>query len=248
MDRLLEATARAERDHFWFRGFRRFVTPLLESSAGGRRDLLALDCGCGTGHNLHLLRRFGRAVGIDLTFSGLQYAASRGERQVARASAALLPFAAGVFDLVTSFDVIYSLPDEVERDALREMHRVLKPGGRLLLNVAAMPFLHGSHSVLSGEVRRYSNRDLRGRLESAGFTIDRLTYTNAVTLPITAGVRLVQRVRGHEASAAEISVPAMPVNGALAAALAMEALALRLVDMPAGSSLLCLATRPVNPR
>ena len=248
MDRLLEATARAERDHFWFRGFRRFVTPLLETSAGGRRDLLALDCGCGTGHNLRLLRRFGRAVGIDLTLSGLQYAVSQGERQVARASAGLLPFAAGVFDLVTSFDVIYSLPDEVERDALREMHRVLKPGGRLVLNVAAMPFLHGSHSVLSGEVRRYSKRDLRARLEAAGFTIDRLTYTNAVTLPITAGVRLVQRVRGHEASAAEISVPMTPVNGALAAALALEALALRVVDMPAGSSLLCLATRPVNPR
>jgi SAM-dependent methyltransferase len=248
MDRLLEATARAERDHFWFRGFRRFVTPLLETSAGGRRDLLALDCGCGTGHNLHLLRRFGRAVGIDLTLSGLQYAVSRGERQVARASAGLLPFATGVFDLVTSFDVIYSLPDEVERDALREMHRVLKPGGRLVLNVAAMPFLHGSHSVLSSEVRRYSKGDLRARLEAAGFTIDRLTYTNAITLPITAGVRLAQRLRGHQESAAEISVPMAPINAALTAALAVEAGALRVVDMPAGSSLLCLATKALTPR
>ena len=52
----------------------------------------------------------------------------------------------------------------------------------------------------------------------------------------------------HEASAAEISVPITPVNAALAAALAMEAVALRVVDMPAGSSLLCLATRPLNPR
>ena len=248
MDRLLEATARAERDHFWFRGFRRFVTPLLEESAAGRRDLLALDCGCGTGHNLHLLRQYGRAVGIDLTYSGLRYAVSHGERQVARASAGLLPFAAGVFDLVASFDVIYSLPDEVERDALREMHRVVKPGGRLVLNVAAMPSLHGSHSVLSGEIRRYSRRDLRTRLEGAGFTIDRLTYTNAATLPLTAGVRLVQRALGREASAAEISVPIAPVNAALTAALAVEALALKVVDMPAGSSLLCLATKPISPR
>ena len=171
MDRLLEATARAERDHFWFRGFRRFVTPLLDRAAAGRQDLLILDCGCGTGHNLQLLRRAGRAFGIDITFSGLKYAVSRGDRQVAQASAAHLPFADGRFDLVTSFDVIYSLPDDVEGAAVREMWRVLKPGGCLLLNVAAMPILHGSHSILSNEVRRYSKRGLRKRLESAGFRI-----------------------------------------------------------------------------
>jgi serine/threonine-protein kinase len=44
MDRLLEATARAEREHFWFHGFRRFVTPLLERASAGRRDLFSLDC------------------------------------------------------------------------------------------------------------------------------------------------------------------------------------------------------------
>ena len=70
MDRLLEATARAEREHFWFNGFRRFVGPLIEQAAAQRRDLRSLDCGCGTGNNLGLLRAYGHAVGIDLTFSG----------------------------------------------------------------------------------------------------------------------------------------------------------------------------------
>lgn len=244
MDRLLEATARAERDHFWFRGFRRFVAPLLDRAAAGRSGLVALDCGCGTGHNLHLLRRYGRAFGIDLTWSGLAYAAARGERHVARASAGLLPFGDATFDLVTSFDVIYSLPDEVERAAVAEMWRVLKPGGSLVLNVAALPLLHGSHSVLSGEVRRYSKPGLRTTLEAAGFAIERLTYTNATTLPITLAVRLAQRIGGAGESAAEISVPAAPVNAALDAILALEARALAFVNMPAGSSLLCLARRP----
>ncbi|HJR58008.1 MAG TPA: class I SAM-dependent methyltransferase [Vicinamibacterales bacterium] len=243
MDRLLEATARAERDHFWFRGLRRFVRPLLHRASGGRNDLRILDCGCGTGHNLNMLRRFGRAIGIDLTLSGLKYAASRGDGQLAQASADRLPFSAGIFDLVTSFDVIYSLPDEVERAAVAEMFRVLKPGGYLVLNVAAMPILHGSHSVLSGEIRRYSKPGLRRLLEAAGFQIDRLTYTNASTLPITAAVRFAQRLAGHQASAAEIGVPAAPVNAALGGMLALESLALRLVDMPAGSSLLALARK-----
>ena len=120
MIRLLEATARAERDHFWFRGFRRFVEPLV-ADAARRRALDILDCGCGTGHNLTWLRRYGRAYGIDLTWDGLQFARQRGERLTARATAAQLPFASERFDLVTSFDVLYALDDETERQAIAEM-------------------------------------------------------------------------------------------------------------------------------
>lgn len=244
MDRLLEATARAERDHFWFRGFRRFIAPLLERAAGGRRDLITLDCGCGTGHNLRTLRRYGRAVGIDITFSGLQYAAAQGELKVAQASATRLPFEDQTFDLVTSFDVIYALPDDMERQAIAEMWRVMKPGGHLLLNVAALEMLRGNHSVLGGEVRRYSRRTLRAALERGGFQLLRLTYTNTTILPLIAGVRFAQRLLGHEESAAEISVPPAPVNAALSGLLAVEAMALRAMNMPTGSSLLCLARRP----
>jgi SAM-dependent methyltransferase len=242
MDRLLEATARAERNHFWFRGFRRFVEPLVaEAARGGPAEIL--DCGCGTGHNLHLLRKYGRAYGIDLTWAGLQYAAAQGERQIARASAAALPFAGARFDLVTSFDVIYSLEDAIERAALGEMCRVLKPGGTLILNVAALDALRGNHSVLSGEVRRYSKRDLRRRLEAAGFLVTHSTYTNFSILPLVAAIRLKQRLSGHVESQDEISVPAAPVNAALSALLAVEAAALRFVNMPIGSSLLAVARK-----
>ena len=92
MDRLLEATARAERDHFWFHGFRRFVQPLLVQATEGVQAPRILDCGCGTGHNLKMLRQFGRAWGIDITWSGLAYARDGGERGVARASAPACPF------------------------------------------------------------------------------------------------------------------------------------------------------------
>ena len=246
MDRLLEATARAEREHFWFHGFRRFVAPLIERAAGGRQTLYSLDCGCGTGNNLALLRRYGHAVGIDLTFSGLKYATSRGDRSVAQASATELPFAGETFDLVGSFDVIYALPDAAEKAAVAEMFRVLKPGGFLVLNVAALPALRGNHSVLGGEVRRYTRRRLRWALERGGFTIERLTYTNFSILPIVATTRWLQRLAGHKESSREISVPPAPVNVALTAVLAIESLALRVVDMPLGTSVLCLARKPAS--
>ncbi len=244
MDHLLAATARAEARHFWFRGFRRFVTPLVAQAVAGLAAPAILDCGCGTGHNLGLLRRYGRAVGIDLTASGLAYARQHGERAVAQASAAALPFGDAAFDVVTSFDVIYALDDPTETAALGEMFRVLRPGGHLVLNAAAMAALTGNHSVLAGEVRRYSRPDLRARLERAGFQPLRITYTNASIAPLVAGVRLLQRLSGHRESGQEIAIPPAPINAVLSAMLAGEAAALRYVDMPFGSSLLALARRP----
>lgn len=243
MDRLLEATARAEHDHFWFRGFRRFVAPMLAAAVRDCPARAILDCGCGTGNNLKLLRRYGRAVGIDLTWTGLAFAHDRGERAVAQASATTLPFADASFDVVTSFDVIYALEDADEAGALSEMFRVLRPGGHLVINVAAMDLLKGNHSVLAGEVRRYSRASLSARLREHGFEVRRITYTNAAILPIVAAVRFIQRVSGHEESQDEITIPAAPINAALSAALAIEAAALRLVNMPFGSSLLALARK-----
>jgi len=243
-DQLLAATARAEAHHFWFHGFRGFVSPLLSRAVRHLPAPGILDCGCGTGHNLALLRKYGRAVGIDLTASGLAYATRRGERSVAQASAVALPFGSASFDVVTSFDVLQTLDDEAERTALSEMYRVMRPGGHLVINVAALALLTGNHSILAREVRRYNATMLADRLRAAGFAIRQLSYTNATITPLVGAVRLLQRIQGHRESAHEIAIPSPLVNTALAAILGVEAAVLRVVNMPFGSSLLALAQRP----
>jgi len=222
------------------------MAPLVAEAVRGRMSPRILDCGCGTGHNLRWLGTKGSAVGVDLNWTGLGFAKSCGAGAIAQATVADLPFADHTFDVVTSFDVIYSLEDGVETAAIAEMFRVLRPGGFLVLNVAAMEVLKGNHSVLANEVRRYSRATLGSRLDKAGFLIRRMSYTNATILPIVAAVRLAQRVSGHEESHQEISIPAAPVNAALTAALALEAGLLRFVDMPFGSSLMTLAEKPAT--
>ena len=247
VEHLLRATAGVEARHFWFRGFRRFVTPLIRTAVRGRTAPLILDCGCGTGANVELLGRFGRAYGFDLSEVGPRLAREAGGTSIARATVTAAPFPSGVFDLVTSFDVLYSLEEPDEQAAVAELFRVLKPGGFAIVNVAAMPILTGDHSVLSHERRRYSRSSLRRLLERAGFTIVRLTYTNATLFIPLAMLRAFHRWRGlaTEAEAQqEIRVPAAPVNSALSALLGVESLWLLAVDNPFGSSLLCLARKP----
>jgi len=242
---MLEATARAEERHFWFRGLRRNARYLLEAALGGRTPNLIVDCGTGTGRNLDWLSALGPAVGVELSQTGLKLGRTA-KRRLVRASVTRLPFADASVDVATSFDVLYCLEDAGEHDAVREMWRVLRPGGIALVNTAALEILHGSHSTLTQELRRYTRRRLSDLLAGAGFDVERLTFTNMATFPVTLAVRWADRLTGrvHTASDADLRVPPAPINGAFNAALAAESALLRLVNLPIGTSLLCVARKP----
>ena len=246
MDRLLEATSHAEARHFWFRGLRRFAGPLLEAAVAGLDRPRVLDAGCGTGWNLRTLAPLAGGHGIDLNRTGLGCARRAGLTRLARASVTALPFQDATFDLVTSFDVLYALTEVNARRAMSEMARVLRPGGTLVINVAALSILRGGHAVLAEELRRYDRRMLKAEVEEAGLQVVRLTYTNASLFPLILAARVAQRLAGlrtPEETGREISVPPAPVNALLDGALAVEAALLRVANLPFGSSLLCAARK-----
>jgi ubiquinone/menaquinone biosynthesis C-methylase UbiE len=216
-------------------------------AVAGRSSPRIIDCGCGTGSNLAMLREFGDAYGFDLTWNGLALGRQMGRTRIAQASIGAIPFSDQTFDVATSFDVFQCLPDPIERAAIVEMRRILKPGGQILLNVAALDILRGGHSVLSDEVRRYSKGRLRTIVEGAGFHVERLTFLNASLFPLMLPVRLWQRFTSGEQlppGESDITVPAAPVNAALSGLLAIESTLLGIADMPIGSSILCRARKP----
>jgi len=241
---MLEATAAAEENHFWFLHLRRTARSLLTSALAGIQPRLIVDCGAGTGRNLEWLSGFGPAVGIERSPTGLAYARKR-RRRILQGSVTHLPFADGAADVVTSFDVLYCLDDLEERQAVREMFRVLAFDGVAVINVAALDILHGSHSALTHEQRRYTRQRLAHRLEDAGFSIERVTYTNMMTFPLALAVRMSERVTGRAgtASDADLRVPAAPVNTALNTLLAAEHAWLRVMNLPIGSSVMAIARK-----
>jgi len=103
-----------------------------------------------------------------------------------------IAFAAHALDTVVSLDVLEHLQDD--RHVLGLFHRVLVPGGRLLLKVPAHPFLFGAIDEASSHLRRYRRRLLRERLVRAGFEVERLEHMNlAATVPYFVKSRILKR-------------------------------------------------------
>jgi len=244
MDNLLELTGRAEATHFWFRGFRKFIAPVIADVAKGRAGLRLVDCGCGTGHNLHLLRPHGAAIGFDLSAAGLVRARGRGGALV-RGDVTRIPLASSAFDVATSFDVLQCV--EADVDAVREMARIIRPGGVVVVTLAALDALRGDHAEVWQEVRRYTPASARRLVEAAGLTPERVSFMFASLFPLMMSVRLVQRLTrrfGRTVRAdTDIAVPIGPVNLLLTALVSAEAAITRHVPMPIGSSLLVVARK-----
>ena len=244
MDAMLRATARNEEDHFWFRGLRRHARLLLDAALDGRKITRIVDCGAGTGRNADWLRDYGYVVAVERSQTGVDAARAQG-RSMVRGSVTALPLRDASMDLATSFDVLYCLDDASEVQALREMHRVLKPGGLVIANAAALDILKGSHSALTMEVRRYTRTSLSNKLTAAGFRVRRVTFTNLTPFPFALGVRGLERLRGrhHEASDADLQTPAAPVNAIFDLTLRAEAAWLKVANLPIGTSVMAVAEK-----
>jgi SAM-dependent methyltransferase len=207
-----------------------------------------LDAGCGTGGNLRWLSRFGQAYGIDLAPQAVHFCQQRQLTTVSRASVLDLPFENESFDLVTSFDVIYHLGVSDDVAALRELRRVTRPGGAVLVRVPAAEWLRSEHDAAVHTRQRYSLEELKTKLARAGLIVEKASYANTLLFPAAALARLAARGGGpeksHGAERSDVRPAPAPVNAALGAVLDLEALWLRRGRFPAGLSALAVAVRP----
>jgi SAM-dependent methyltransferase len=235
----------AEERQWWYAGMRALslallAGPLLER-ARTSGPVTILDAGCGTGNNLRHLARYGRALGVDLSEEAVAFCRARGVA-AARAELLSLPFPDACFDCVTSLDVIYHRWVEDDAAAVREMARVLRPGGLLLLRVPALRILWGAHDEAVQSRHRYRRGEVRRLLEGAGLAVQRATYANTVLLPLVAARRGLDRLTGREGSDVGLLPP--PLEWAFRAVLMAEARFVRRFSFPIGTSVFALARKP----
>ena len=233
---------RVEQSHWWHIGRRKIIASFVEDicrRVTDRRPRI-LDVGCGTGANLLMLSKYGDAEGVDVSEDALAFCRERGLENVKLGAAEELPYDDGTFDLVTALDVVEHLDDDLA--GLREMRRVLRPGGRVLLFVPTFMFLWGLQDDVSHHRRRYRMPELRRVLEQAGFEIERTTYANITFFMPILAMRKLMRLTGIKAES-ENNINVSALNGVLARMLGAESRVLKYTNIPFGVSGLCVARK-----
>jgi ubiquinone/menaquinone biosynthesis C-methylase UbiE len=231
-----------EESHWFFVARRRILSRLLDETLGGVSNPRILDVGCGTGATMGFLERYGEVTGIDVSPQALKYAREQGRSRLCLAHGEHLPFVEGSFDLVTALDLLEHL--EQETVGLGEMWRVLRKEGRLLAMVPAFGFLWSDFDRFSGHYRRYTSRELRNKVESAGFEISRLSYFNTLLFPLVWGVRRFKTLVGRwRAFRSDLEMPTPGLNSLLASVFSLEGKLMAHWDLPFGVSLICIAAK-----
>jgi 2-polyprenyl-3-methyl-5-hydroxy-6-metoxy-1,4-benzoquinol methylase len=242
-ERLMHAMLAVDEQHWWYRGRRAILAgelARLRLPVGAE----VLDAGCGSGRTLLELASYGEVTGVDLSEDAAAVARRRGDFDVRIARLEQLPFDDETFDLVTCLDVIEHTPDDIV--ALRELRRVSKPQGQLMITVPAYQALWSRHDVANHHYRRYSRRSLRAAAQTAGWQIERMTSFNSLLLAPAAVIRLLQRNRPASGDySTDLRLGRRGLNRLLEQPLRLEARWLAGGrTLPAGLSLLAVVRNP----
>ena len=241
MDRIVyDRMAAHDSTHWWYRARRDILADYLTRYGGLPANARILEIGCGTGHNLPMLARFGEVEAIEIDPAARRIASERLGRPVGDAPLPELPgVERSAYDLIAVLDVVEHIEDDVA--ALAAMRDRLAPGGKLLITVPAFQWMWSAHDVVNHHHRRYSKRTLARAIEAAGMRPRKLRYFNSILFPLAAAARIAGRLTGREDS--DDSPPPGPVNRLFEAVFRIERHLVGRVPMTPGVSIITLAGR-----
>ncbi len=240
--------------HWWFKVRREMIHFLLndltqpspclgEGERSSRnKSLEILDVGCGTGALLGELKDKYNVSGIDFSDKAVVFCKMRGIENVTLGVGEKLPYVDNRFDVVLVLDVLEHIKDDEK--AMREIHRVLKPGGTIISFVPAFMMLWGITDEASQHFRRYTKLELVRKLESAEFKVIRSSYFNTfLFLPILAVRKLSKFFPQKYKPEQETDIRSELMNKVFYLIFKFESKLLRIINFPFGVSLMVIAKK-----
>lgn len=225
--------------HWWYRARREILAALIERVVRPPSGACILEVGCGTGHNLKMLERFGTVDGIEIDDAARAIAEKRLGRSIATARLpALKGIERGSYDLVAALDVVEHIDDD--HATIAALGSCLKPGGKLLVTVPAHQWMWSAHDEANHHKRRYSKRGLKALIDESPLRLEKIGYFNSLLFPLAVGARVASKLSGK--SSGEDKLPPRPVNYLFERTFAAERRLVGAVPLPPGLSLFIVAS------
>jgi len=228
--------------YWFFKGRNRIIHNVLNRiySSSSKRPVI-LDIGCSSGIIVKdLLFEGFNVFGVDNEDKALECCLDLGlNSRVIKADIYNLPFSGRSFDCVTAFDVIEHLDDLA---SLRQIKRVLKPDGVVLLICPAYNWLWSEKDSTYHHKRRYSSSGLKGVLEKSGFRVEKCSYFNFFLFPVFVLAVLSDKYLSVFNSKLDFLKPVPSfLNLIFTKLMFLEAFLIERYRLPFGSSIICLA-------
>jgi SAM-dependent methyltransferase len=208
----------AENRHWFYSGKREIVRYWLRRAGPLKRSDLLVDCGAGTGKFVEEMSGTCRALALDDHAESLVIARQKlGNDRVLEGRCTALPLENSSVDAVTALDVL----EHVDQDglAVREIARVLKPGGIFVVTVPALPSLWSDWDVVLHHHRRYTRESLMALFDNQPFELIHCNYVNVAALPAVWLIRKWRKLMGSDQHSnhkrAEDGIPPEPLNAML---------------------------------
>lgn len=231
--------------YWWYVARRELLRELVARCCSGKRPPRILDVGSGTGYNHTVLSRFGSVINVDCSAEALRWSRERGLPNLVQSNVENIGLRDGSVDLITALDVLEHTDDDLA--AMQELRRILRPGGSLVLTVPAYGFLWSEHDEALHHRRRYTASEMCNKLQLLGFEVAfRSYYITLLFFPILL-LRVLNNIRksGVRPKTSHVILPRR-VNSFLIRLLDVERWLLRVINLPFGVSVVCIATRPVG--
>lgn len=227
-----------EDTHFWYKGMRKITNTLLEKYLPKNNRQKILDAGCGTGKNIMFLKKYGKVSGFDISSQAITYCKKRKLTNIKLGSIDEIPYKNNVFDLVTCFDVLGQIEVRNINKSIKEFKRVLKPGGILLIRVAAYDWLKGYHDKAVHTKHRFKKNELEKLLTINNLKVIKTSYANCLLLPISILKRLLNKTIDSDVKQINPQV-----NWFLNMPFVLESLFLKYFSLPFGLSVIIVAKK-----
>ena len=237
--------ARVEQNHWWYVSTRALLLRLLNPRLHRRGSGRLLDAGCGTGATGAWLADYGSVTALDVEPTALAiYEELHPGAVIEHGGVENMALPDNTFDGALCVTVLYHRGVADPAGAVRELARVVKPGGWVCLMEPGVRRLRRAHDRITHAERRFSRGDLRRLARSAGLSVEKTTGAYSFLVPPAAVKSLLDR----HGSSSDLDNQGGPLRRPLLWLAALERALISRVPLPFGLSVIVVATKPVDRR